>query len=47
MNAENTNNTNVQTAEPLAMEKADSNINTKNKKRLPRIYLYFIYLILH
>ena len=45
MNAENTNNTNVQTAEPLAMEKADSNINTKKKKRLPRIYLYFIYLL--
>lgn len=45
MNAENTNNTNVQTSEPLAMEKADSNINTKNKKRLPRIYLYFIYFL--
>ena len=45
MNAENTNNTNVQTSEPLAKEKADSNINTKNKKRLPRVYLYFIYFL--
>ena len=45
MNAENTNNTNVQTDEPLEIEKTNSNINMKNKKRLPRIYLYFIYLL--
>ena len=45
MNAENTNNTNIQTDEPLEIEKTNSNINMKNKKRLPRIYLYFIYLL--
>lgn len=45
MNAENTNNTNIQTDEPLEIEKTNSNINMKNKKRLPRVYLYFIYFL--
>ena len=45
MNVENTNNTNIQTDEPLEIEKTNSNINMKNKKRLPRVYLYFIYFL--